>query len=180
MRKIKGKKRISSVIVIMAIALFYTINPQESHDQHAALDAYSTSMQKKDQKTKLQRSIASVPSFSDKEKHRPLESKVAQQIKDKVSHKWQETLKDNLLKNLEEGVELDIQVMQATTYMKNQKSFAAQKVLIKMNSAQGHETSYHALVDARTGSIINTWNHTRFEIRQPLSLTPDGTIKAQE
>ncbi|MEX0797927.1 MAG: hypothetical protein WD025_00685 [Bacteriovoracaceae bacterium] len=55
--------------------------------------------------------------------------------------------------------------------IKIQSSFQdVEHVLISIDKGNGNVSSYEAYIHPKTGSVLRTWNQTRFEFREPLAL----------
>lgn len=55
-------------------------------------------------------------------------------------------------------------------------TFTSQVKVYKINldQGQGNKSRFLAMVDPETGSIIKTWNHTRYEFKRPLRISGEG------
>ena len=57
----------------------------------------------------------------------------------------------------------------------NKTSRNLEHIVVRLKLANGNPFSYEALVDSETGTMIRSWNKTRYERREPTVL--DGTNK---
>lgn len=86
-----------------------------------------------------------------------------------VSEEWSLKLEESLLRGMPEDVTLEIQNERDLIVLEGQTATNAQQVVVIFNSPE-KRNSYRALVDAQTGRILKSWDHTIHEtFRRPAS-----------
>lgn len=92
--------------------------------------------------------------------------------KDRSEEKmWRQRLAANLNSALSPlKAEASVKELGQKRIKKGNKNLDAQHVLISIEKTNGMRSSYEALVHPKTGSMLHTWNQTRYEIRTPPTL----------
>jgi hypothetical protein len=97
-------------------------------------------------------------------------------ITNKYNPDWQKRYLKSIQRSFfDEKVKIDIKHLRSLVHVKYNKGRLAEKVKVKITRENGRTTSYTALVDAQTGSLINSWNPTRYEFKEKLTLDARGT-----
>lgn len=73
------------------------------------------------------------------------------------------------------GNTLKIKHKRSIVKKENKSSRNLEHIVVRLKLANGNPFSYEALVDSETGAMIQSWNKTRYEHREPTLL--DGTNK---
>lgn len=88
---------------------------------------------------------------------------------------WKDQFKLNLEKSFgEEKVDINIKHIKSLVYVKYNSGLLAEKIKVNLKRSNGDTSSYMALVNSETGSIINTWDRTRYEFKKRLILDGKG------
>lgn len=96
-------------------------------------------------------------------------------ITNKFNPNWQKRYLKNITRSFfDEKVKVDIKHLRSLVYVKYNKGRLAEKVKVSITRENGRSSSYTALVDAQTGSLINSWNPTRYEFKEKLTLDGRG------
>ena len=96
-------------------------------------------------------------------------------LTNKVSENWESKFSTSFQKSLV-GVQAgSFQVKKQRSIIKkvNKSSRIFKHVIVRYRNALGNPYSFEALIDAETGSMVQSWNRTRYEKRLPIAL--DGT-----
>lgn len=101
-----------------------------------------------------------------------------------ITNQFNPEWKSQYLKNIErsffdEKVKVDIEHLRSLVYVKYNKGRLAEKVKVSITRENGRYSSYTALVDAQTGSLINSWNPMRYEFKDKITLEGRGAEFAQ-
>ncbi|MCO4753548.1 MAG: hypothetical protein KC478_03655 [Bacteriovoracaceae bacterium] len=88
------------------------------------------------------------------------------------SVKWKSALLNNLNKSLASiSATATVKPMGAANLRVGNKLRPVQHVLVSVNKGKGNVSSYEAFVNPKTGTILRTWNQTRFENQVPITMT---------
>lgn len=129
-------------------------NKEQNEPKLAASEDHSTNA--------TGRSAASIPDSL---------SKAEPRKKERPDKKWKRVLSSRLTRQLATlGVKPVIKPLGKRIIQKGYKEISAEHVMISMDKGKGQVSSYEALVNPKTGSILHTWNQTQFEHAKPLLL----------
>lgn len=96
-------------------------------------------------------------------------------VTNKFNPNWKEVTSKNILRNFkEQDVKLNLEHVKSMIFVKYNTGILAEKIKVELTLPSGKKSRYMALVDSETGSIINTWNRTRYEFRERLVLEGKG------
>ena len=86
--------------------------------------------------------------------------------------KWEKTMSARLERKLASiGASSKVKALGPREIKKGDKKILAEHVMVSIDRGQGAVSSYEALVDPKTGRVLQTWNRTHFEGAKPLALT---------
>ncbi|MBP9682545.1 MAG: hypothetical protein KBD76_14150 [Bacteriovorax sp.] len=78
----------------------------------------------------------------------------------KVDPKWDEILGTDLLRLHQDDTKVMVKSEYPLIKIQNGKGLYIEQVIITYLFADGHSSSFHALVDSETGFVLETWNRT--------------------
>lgn len=128
---------------------------------------------------KSNRSIAAIPSPSLKNKIVYLglkkEDLVNFPLTNKASTDWEKKFVTNFKTNLEDFLPSSFKIKHKRSIVKkeNRSSRKLEHIIVRYQRTDGTPYTFEALVDSQTGSMVQSWNKTRYEQRLPIAL--DGT-----
>ncbi|MBC74634.1 MAG: hypothetical protein CME64_01320 [Halobacteriovoraceae bacterium] len=86
--------------------------------------------------------------------------------------KWRKGLDANLKKHLSAiGAKASVKKLGRRTLPSGSKHKEVLHVLVSIDAGKGNISSYEAYVNPESGSILKTWNQTRFENKKPMKLS---------
>lgn len=86
--------------------------------------------------------------------------------------KWEKSMSSRLERKLASiGASSKVKALGPREIKKGDKKILAEHVMVSIDRGQGAVSSYEALVDPKTGRVLQTWNRTHFEGAKPLALT---------
>ena len=101
------------------------------------------------------RAIASLPPMNPSNKKAPWRRRLNRSLSRKVK----------LL-----GAKVSVKALGAAKIKMGASTEKVERVLVSMDRGKGNVSSYEAYVNPKTGRILKTWNHTRFENKEPLAI----------
>lgn len=111
---------------------------------------------------------------------RQLSSTTESELKElKIVNSFNPNWEKNYLKNIQrsffdEKVKVEIKHLRSLVYVKFKEGRLAEKVKVAITRENGRQSSYTALIDSETGAMINSWNASRYEFRDSVSLNGKG------
>lgn len=92
-------------------------------------------------------------------------------IKPKITPQWEKGLNERLNKNLAAiGAKAAISPLGKIKLPSGKKEKEVVHVHVSIDAGKGNVSSYEAYVNPTSGSILKTWNQTRFENQKPVVL----------
>ena len=123
------------------------------------------------------RSIASVPVPRKQSLYKdryvigevPLDTEM--KFRNSPNKNWQQVYKRNIERMLNTK-NANVKVTKKKSYIKfdNNTGRYLEHVLVQMTKPNGSPYSYEALIDSETGSMVRSWNKTRYEFKEKLKL----------
>ncbi len=146
-------------------------------------DAKVNTNKEQDSFTGAYRKIASVPTSRELKLYKdrqvigqiPEKSKVV--FSNRVSKKWQQNYKSNITRMLDgTTAPRSIRLTRKRSLIRFRGNVGRylEHVLVQMTKADGSPYSYEALIDSQTGSLVRSWNKTRYEFKQKSILNLSG------
>ncbi|MAZ48502.1 MAG: hypothetical protein CME65_08060 [Halobacteriovoraceae bacterium] len=106
--------------------------------------------------------------FSDKSKLKFINS---------VNPDWQKIYTKKLLRlgKAKPVSELKIDHQKSLIQVKKNSARNLEHIKVSYLDESGNPFAFEALVDSHTGSLVRSWNQTRYEFKKPLSFSAEGT-----
>ena len=95
----------------------------------------------------------------------------------KTNPEWQTAYTKKLLR-LGKGKkvsELKIEHQKSMVQVKRKSARNLEHVRVSYLNENGNPFSYEALIDSETGSMVRSWNQTRYEFKKPIVFSTEGT-----
>lgn len=177
--KRSNKKMLSIVLVIIVIAVFIMFAPTD-FTKTPYTEQNQPSMKKENTRLKHtptpNRSIASLPSKIGKDK-KSLNRQIVGELYDlkkikfnnKVRKDWKEKYETNFLRmaSVKDVKNLKIKLKRSILKVKNNVGTNYEHIIVSYNKPNGQPFSFEALIDSETGSLVKTWNQTKYEYKKP-------------
>ena len=135
---------------------------------------------------KISRKIASLPPISKKVSTKDSQDEIKRKIvgsgnKDIkavniINNDWKSLAykKLNFTWGNKAGREIDIEEIKPVIYVKHGVAKNVEHVKIKLTDEKGKRSNYEAYIDSETGSILHTWNRTRYEYKKKFYFNATG------
>lgn len=130
-----------------------------------------------EEKNEIKREIASIPKEKKnskkiviKEEKTSLNQKIKKEnqiIEDKLLNYYQDVFS-------EEKVKVTLYYEKEVKIEEDKSSYKAKIYKVSFDRGKGNKSNFKALVDSKTGMILKTWNHTRYEFKQAVRLSGEG------
>jgi len=93
-----------------------------------------------------------------------------------ISKDWKDKFQSNLVRNLKTEDYKDINIELKNSLIKVNKNVGVfiEHILVTIHRPDGSPFSYEAHIDSQTGSMIQSWNKTKYEFKNKLKLNPTG------
>lgn len=160
------KKFIGLFIIILAVIFFFR---EERNDV----------VIEKPVKEQTRREIASLPPIPDMPKKMIMkaEETVSRDITstNKEATKLEQKIIDHYSQVFEEvETKVSLEYMQTIILEEDAHSSSMQVYKVSLDQGLGNKSRFLAMIDPETGSIVKTWNHTRYEFKRPLRISGEG------
>lgn len=93
-----------------------------------------------------------------------------------VNPDWKKTYKRRFLKMaaIKKVQSLKIEPIKSIVKIKNNTARNLEHIKVSYLQENGDPFSFEALVDSETGSLVRSWNKTRYEFKKSISFNPKG------
>lgn len=157
----------------------------ESRDIHNSKNVKEPMKSIKSSESKVSRKIASIPSLkkeiTPKAQQKDLKKDISStHNKTKAVNIINQNWKELAYKKLsftwgnKAGRQIDIEQIKPTVYVKHGIAKNVEHVKIKLTDEKGKRSNYEAYIDKETGSILHTWNRTRYEYKKKFYFNAAG------
>ena len=179
------KKSLSFVVIAAAVTTFLLITPSKTTNEIAEIEIekQTKGMKKDPVKKGPSRSIASLPTPSHAEptkKKREFIGRVKNaknvRLVNEESDDWKEKYQHNFMRMLGDQKVTDFKIKLKKSIIKvhNNVGRHLEHVVVSYKKPNGDPFSFEAHIDSATGQVVQTWNKTRYEYREPARLKADG------
>lgn len=181
----KNKKLIFPLITLAAILLFLVTSPFETKDSPSPLANLTHQKKTPHSSNNSSRSIASQSNTNMKIKSANtkayLNGRELIGSKDnlhdivfinKVNTNWKQIYTGNFKRMLydKKPQNFKVKLKRSIIKLKEHTAQNLEHVLVSYTKPNGHPFSFEAMIDSETGSLIRTWNKTRYEFKKPLQV----------
>lgn len=74
----------------------------------------------------------------------------------------------------ENNVKVELKYEKEVEINEDKSSYKAKVYQVSFDKGKGNKSRFKAMIDSQTGMILKTWNHTRYEFKEPLHLSGEG------
>jgi len=173
------------ILAVTVMTTYLLVSPTETPHQVAVKKIKKQNIQKVVAKKivhhqKSSRAIASIPSPQAPNKKREVVGKFSDigsiRVINKENKDWKELYSKNFLRMLGDTKIKDFNVKLKKSILKVNNNIGQQMehVIVSYTKPDGNPLSFEALIDSQTGSVVQTWNKTRYEFNKPAKLNSTG------
>lgn len=185
----------SFILIILLIGLYFNKKDRSHQQQHITKQKV-----KHAKKMNLKNMSAKNQTQNIKKRRQPAGTKTHKQSREiigqhkgpnkntipmnnKVNHKWKELYKKAFFQNLDKSNQVkDFKITQKRSLIKVKQGSGQylEHVLISYTKPNGQPFSFEALIDSQTGSVVQSWNQTRYEIKKRYKIKNASQYNYQE